>query len=170
MIRIQCLGKPRAPGGSARRRLLCCAFAVAFVLVPATAGERGDKVQYVGGTVKELADGPKGKLYTSDDLFLEFRSKKVSYPIAWSSINLVEYGQKVGRRYAMAIVISPLLMLSKSRKHFVTIGFVDEQGRQQAMIFRVDKNDVRSLLVCLEAKADLNVEYQDEEARKTGKD
>jgi hypothetical protein len=89
--------------------------------------------------------------------------------VPWDSINLLEYGQKVGRRLAMAVLISPMLALSKSRKHFLTIGFTDEAGSQQALVFRVDKNDIRSLLVSLEAKADMEVDYQDEAARKAGK-
>ena len=89
-------------------------------------------------------------------------------PIPWDDINLLEYGQRVSRRVAMAVIVSPLLVLSKSRKHFVTIGFKDKHGRQQALVFRVDKNDVRALLLSLETKADIKVEYQDEEARKAG--
>lgn len=139
-----------------------------LLVAPAVAADKGVRVRYVGGTVAEFEHGPKGRLYTTDDLFLEFRSKKVCYPIPWDNINLLEYGQRVSRRIAMAIIVSPLLVLSKSRKHFVTIGFKDKNGRQQALVFRVDKNDVRALLLSLETKADIKVEYQDEEARKAG--
>ena len=72
------------------------------------------------------------------------------------------------RRIAEAVLISPLLLLSKSRKHFVTIGYVDEQGKQQALVFRVEKGDIRSLLASLEARTGRRIEYQDNEARKAG--
>ncbi len=150
-------------------RRLACASALVCLALSALAGPRGGKVQYVGGTVAELEAGPKGRLITVNDRYLVYESKKVHYLVPWDSINLLEYGQKVGRRVAMAVLISPVLALSKSRKHFLTIGFLDPQGRQQALVFRVDKNDVRALLVSLEAKADLRVEYQDEEARRAGK-
>ena len=37
------------------------------------------------------------------------------------------------------------------------------------MVFRVGKNNIRVMLVSLEARTGLKVEYQDEEARKAGK-
>jgi len=49
----------------------------------------------------------------------------------------------------------------------LTVGFTDDRGRQQAMIFEVGKNDVRAMLVVLEAKS--KVEYQDDDARRGGK-
>jgi hypothetical protein len=68
----------------------------------------------------------------------------------------------------MALAISPLLLLSKSRKHFLTIGYKDGDGNQQALVFRVHKNDVRALLASLEARTGLKLDYQDDEARKAG--
>ena len=135
----------------------------------ACAQESGGRVQYVGGTVAGLADGPKGRLLTTDNDFLMFQAGKRRYAVRWNRITLLEYGQRVNRRYAMGVIISPLLVLSKSRKHFLTVGFADEDGAQQAMVFRVDKDDIRSLLVSLEVRTNLRVEYQDEDARKAGK-
>ena len=135
----------------------------------APAAYRGGKVEYVGGTVAAMEKGPKGRLLTVNDRYLIYESKQVHYLIPWDSINVLEYGQKVGRRLAMAVLISPVLALSKSRKHFLTIGFRGEDGDQEALVFRVEKSDIRSLLVSLEMKADMPVEYQDEEARKAGK-
>jgi hypothetical protein len=62
-----------------------------------------------------------------------------------------------------------VLLLSKSRKHFVTLGFVDSEGIQQALVLRVDKGDIRSMLASLEARSGRRVEYQDGEARKGSK-
>ena len=76
----------------------------------------------------------------------------------------------VSRRYAAAILISPLLLLSKSRKHFITLGFVDADDRQQALVVRVDKGDIRPALAALAARTGRRVEYQDAEARKAGQD
>ena len=73
--------------------------------------------------------------------------------MSWESINLVEYGQKVDRRYVAAVVLSPLFLLSRKREHFLTVGYMDEDGQQQAMIFRVkNQADIRSALVSLEAR------------------
>jgi len=150
-------------------RASCLTAALFLLSWPTVAGGGGERVEYVGGTVGEIEQGPNGRLLTVNDRYLVYESKRVHYLVPWDSINLLEYGQKVGRRLAMAVLISPMLALSKSRKHFLTIGFTDEAGSQQALVFRVDKNDIRSLLVSLEAKADMEVDYQDDDARKAGK-
>ena len=134
-----------------------------------TAGAAGGKVEYVGGTVAELNSGPKGLLVTTGDTHLVFQAQKVVYVVPWERINTLEYGQNVGRRYAMAVLVSPLLVLSKARRHYLTVGFTDDVGAQQVMVFRVDKDAIRTLLVSLEAKTNLLVSYQDDEARRAGK-
>jgi hypothetical protein len=73
------------------------------------------------------------------------------------------------RRCAAAILVVSLLLLSKSRKHFVTIGYVDGDGAQQALVLRVDKNDIRPALASLEARTGRKVQYLDDEARKGAK-
>jgi hypothetical protein len=97
---------------------------------------------------------------------LLFVTHWVTLHVPYDKVNTVEYGQHVGRRYAEAILISPLFLLSKSRKHFVTVGYVDSNGRQQAVVMEVGKSDVRAVLAELEAKTGRRVEYTDDEARK----
>jgi hypothetical protein len=142
-----------------------------LLLIPllGVAGDVGDRVQYVGGTISVIPSKTRGFISTrEDDVFL-FQTKRITVQVPYDKINEIEYGQRVGRRYAEAILISPVLLLSKTRKHFLTIGFIDDQGRQQAMIFQVGKNEVRSMLVVLEAKSGRKVEYQDDDARRAGK-
>ncbi len=129
----------------------------------------GVSVDYIGGTVASLAVKSEGSLKTNSDEFLEFRGKQSDVQVSYTKINLLEYGQKVDRRYAMAFLVSPIFILSKSRQHFLTVGYTDEAGHQQAMIFRVGKGSVRSVLVSLEAKTGLKIQFQDGEARKAGK-
>jgi hypothetical protein len=137
--------------------LLCSGSAVAATGV--------GKAVYIGGSVPGLPDSAKGTIdTTASDHFL-FRSDSVDVRIPWEKINLLEYGQRVGRRIGLAIVISPMFLLSKSRKHFLTLNFQDEQGRQQALVFQLDKHRVRSTLVTLEARTGLRVEFQDNDAR-----
>ena len=80
----------------------------------------------------------------------------------------MEYGQKVDRRYVSAVLISPP-PAGEKREHFLTVGFQDDDGRQQALIFKVDKADIRATLVSLEARTGQQIQFQDEEARKAGK-
>ena len=100
---------------------------------------------------------------------LQFHCGKTEIEIPYQKVNTLEYGQSVSRRYAAAVLISPMFLLSKSRKHFVTIGYVDAEGEQQALVFQVDKKDIRSVLTGLEARTGRRIEYQDSEARKAGK-
>ena len=110
-----------------------------------------------------------GAVELSDERYFAFYAKGAQVRVPYDRINLLEYGQKVDRRLLMAVVISPMFLLSKSRKHFLTVGYTDEDGKQQAMVFRVDKNGIRAMLVGLEARTGLKVQYQDPEARKAGK-
>ncbi|SRR5579884_1778864 len=126
-------------------------------------------VEYLGGTRPDIPANSSGEIRTTDQVFFVFASKHVEVKIPYQRINLLEYGQKVSRRYVEAVVISPLLMLAKKRQHFLTVGFQDDDGRQQAMVFRVEKNDIRLALVTLEARTGQQVQYQDEQARIAGK-
>jgi hypothetical protein len=129
----------------------------------------GSVAKYVGGTVSALTIDADGTLRTTDDLFLEFRCKGRELHVPYTQVNLLEYGQNVDRRYIVAALVSPLFLLSKKRQHYLSLGYTDTEGRQQAMVFRIDKSAIRALLVSLEARTGLKVQYQDEQARKAGK-
>jgi hypothetical protein len=147
------------------------AFAVLLALIPALtpALVAQSRAQYAGGTSAQLALGVAGRIEVSDEDYFAFYSKNTQVRVPYDRINLIEYGQNVSRRLALAVIISPLFLLAKSRKHFLTVGYMGDDGRQQALVFRVDKSGIRATLVSLEARTGLKVEYQDEEARKAGK-
>ena len=133
----------------------------------ATAGLQAQtSAEYIGGTVPQLHAGTQGAMVLADERYLAFYAGKIQVRVAYDRINLIEYGQQVDRRLALALVISPVFLLSKARKHFLTLGYSVEDGRQQAMIFRVDKNSIRSMLSILEARTGQKVQYQDEQARR----
>lgn len=136
----------------------------------------GGRARYVGGTVSALASKPKGDIQTTDTEYFEFRTGTGTFKLPYQQINLLEYGQKVGRRYFLAAAVTPLcvplgaiLLLSKKRSHFLTVGYADEEGRQQALVFEVSKGGIRVVLASLEARTGIKVAYQDDEARKAGK-
>ena len=142
-------------------------FNIAGLCVPARRRRSG--ARYIGGTIAAISANSDGLIRTTDDLFLEYRSKGRELHVEYNKINLIEYGQNVDRRYIMAALISPLFVLSKKRQHFLSLGYTDGEGRQQAMVFKVDKSKIRALLVSLEARTGLKVQFQDEQARKAGK-
>jgi hypothetical protein len=140
-----------------------------LAIIVAGGAQAQNRAEYVGGTAAKLESGTSGSLDISDDHYFAFYTKKTQLRVAYDRINLLEYGQKVDRRLLMAVVISPMFLLSKKRKHFLTLGYVDDDGQHQALVFRVEKNNVRPALVSLEARTGLRIQYQDEEARKAGR-
>jgi hypothetical protein len=136
--------------------------------VALTAAETGVKAQFMGGTLAGVSAKSSARLDLTSAEALVFRCRQTELRIPFQKINTLEYGQTVSRRYAAAVLISPVLLLSKARKHFVTIEYLDPAGNQQALVFRVEKGDIRWVLASLEARTGRRVEYQDDEARKAG--
>jgi hypothetical protein len=137
-----------------------------LLMLPTLAAQPGFHAQFVGGTIPGIEATSNARLDLAGSDVLMLRSGAVEFHIDYAKINSLEYGQNVSRRYLAAVLISPVLLLSKSRKHFLTIGYSGEDGKQQAMVFRVDKSGIRPMLAGLEARTGLRVQYQDEQARK----
>ena len=140
-----------------------------ILALPSAAADPGIKAQFVGGTLSGISLKTSFRLDLTGAESLLFHVGNTEIGVPYQKINTVEYGQTVSRRYAEAVLISPLLLLAKSRKHFVTVGYVDAEGKQQALVFRVEKSDIRSVLASLEARTGRRIEYQDSEARMAGK-
>ncbi len=150
-------------------RALLLAAVLCLCAFTAAASRDGSRAEYVGGTRPDFPANNSGDIHVTDHVYFIFISKHTTIKVPYERINLLEYGQKVDRRYIAAAVISPLFLLAKKREHFLTVGFQDDDGQQQAMVFRVDKSDIRLTLVALEARTGQQVQYQDEEARIAGK-
>lgn len=151
----------------------------------ALAGLGSKKAAYVGGSTKDkdfpgAKDDVEGDLLTNNEKELQFVTKfkgnQKTIAIPYEQIIDLEYGQKAGRRVgaavATAILISPVglfLLFSKKRKHYVTIGYKDGEGKEQVVVFELGKDIVRTTLPILETRSGKKIEYQDEEARKSSK-
>jgi hypothetical protein len=152
-----------------RKRVLVLPALMAWGLCSLTlaaAQPGGARAYLTGTTVPDFPNKCDVRLDMTGDQELMFVTRLLTLHVPYDKVNTLEYGQHVGRRYAEAILISPLFLLSKSRKHFVTVGYVDSNGRQQALVLQVSKGDVRAVLAELEAKTGRRVEYTDDEARK----
>lgn len=143
-------------------------MALALLCALPAKASRG-RAEYIGGTVTQIAEGTAGLLKTTDEEYLIYATKSATLKVLYGRVNLLEYGQQVSRRYAMAVLLSPVFIMAKKRKHFLTIGFTDDTGKQQALVFLIDKDAIRALLASLEARTGQRVEFQDNEARKAGK-
>ncbi len=149
-------------------RTFALSIALLLASLPLCGGHVGAHAEYVGGTRADIPTNNIGDIKVMDNTYFVFASKKTQIKIPYDQINLLEYGQKVDRRY-LAAIISPMFMFAKTRQHFLTLGFQDENGVQQALVFRVDKKDIRVALVALEARTGQQIRYQDEQARIAGK-
>ena len=153
-----------------KKRIVVAALITSFLLESAAwAGLGSDKAMYVGGTVNQLKEGTEGNMSAKDENVLVFTHEGQQFKVPYDRINDLEYGQKAGRRLGVAIAVTWMALFSKKRKHFLTIGYKDENDKQQAAVFELGKNIVRVTLASLEARTGQKVDYEDEEARKSGR-
>lgn len=150
-----------------RKRLMLGLMLVLVLTGRSFAGLGSDKAKYIGGTAT-LKEGEEGKSSAKDPVKFVFDAGQDKLEIPYDRIDSLEYGQKAGRRIGVAIVINPLFIFSKKRRHFLTIGYTDGDGKQQAAVFELGKDVIRVTLATLEARTGKKVEYQDEDARKSG--
>jgi len=133
------------------------------------AGDNGTRALYVGGTVPGVQSKSDMRIDLEQPDTMKVSCGKNSFEVAYRDVNTLEYGMRVSRRYMEAVLISPLFLVAKKKSHYLTIGYTDKDGMQQAIVLQVGKDQIRPLLVSLEARTGRRVEYQDEEARKAGK-
>jgi hypothetical protein len=142
---------------------------LAFSLVfhgTAWSAVRGDEVRYAGGTIGSIPQDTEGEVEATDGKVLRFKSKKGTFEIPYESITSLEYGQKAGRRIGVAIMVSPFALLSKKRKHYLSIGYKDGNDASQGVVFELSKKLPRLIITVLEARSGVKCEYESEEARK----
>jgi hypothetical protein len=141
-----------------------------FLAEPAVwAGLGSDKTMYVGGTVNSIKEGTEGLSSAKNEKDFVFSYQGGKLVIPYDRINDLEYGQKAGRRLGLAIAVTWMALFSKKRRHFLTVGFKDENDKQQAAVFEIGKNVVRVTLASLEARTGQKISYEDDEARKSGR-
>jgi hypothetical protein len=145
-------------------RSLSIVLTVCFCFEALWAGMDSQKTVYVGGTVSSIKEQTEGVASTSDEKVFLFDYEKGKLQIPYDRIEGLEYGQKVGRRGG----IVSRWVITKKRKHFLTIGYKDENSQQQAAVLELGKDVVRLTLATMEARSGHKIEYQDEEARKSG--
>jgi hypothetical protein len=128
------------------------------LLLPASiiAQDSGFKVGYDGGSVPDMKTGASMKLVIAGNQIQLIRDKKEILTIPAASVTEVSYGQDVHRRVGAAIGLAvfsfglgALLALSKSKKHFVGITWVDGD-KKGGFVVQADKSDYRGLILGLE--------------------
>ena len=136
------------------------AFFLAVALAaPVHAVKRGG-AKFIGGTITTIREGAEGPISLTNEKRLTFLPKDSEMlEIPWDRVSQLEYGQKVTRRKKTAL-------LSKSRRHYVTITYQDKDKVEQAVVLEFDHDDIRMVLASLKARTLQTIVFQDEEARK----
>ncbi|MBL8230090.1 MAG: hypothetical protein JNL98_16500 [Bryobacterales bacterium] len=148
------------------RRLFLCGLSGAIAAQSMLAAVRGDEVMYVGGTLQQIPEKTEGELSLEAADAAVFQSKKGEFRIPYKNITSIEYGQKAGRRVGAAVVVSPVLLLSKKRKHYLSVAYTDEGGNKQGAVFEVSKGKTHSITTTLETRSGKKVEFESDDARK----
>ena len=97
-----------------------------------------------------------------------------AFPIARSLTSSTDKkaGRRVGAAVATTVLLGPIglvALLSKKRKHYLTVGYKDQSGKDQVAVIELGKDIVRTTLAVVETRLGKPVEYQDEEARKSSR-
>ena len=139
--------------------------ALLAIAVQARASVGAKQAQYDGGTIAKIPKQTKGKLITGNKN-LRFEYKDTDYPIPYSSINEMVYGDHPSTRIGTAIGVGLLFwpagiaaLFVHAKHHFLTLAFT-QNGAKQAAVFEVGKAMPLTLLPVLEAKTGKKVEYQ----------
>ena len=123
--------------------------------VSVLADAAGYKVAYDGGSIPQKA-GTSMFLYIETDQIRLAQKAEVLATIPAAAVTEISYGQDVHRRVGTAIGlavvslgIGALMLLSKSKKHFVGITWVDGD-KKGGFVMQCDKNEYRGILLGLE--------------------
>jgi len=150
-------------------RYQCCVFMILVLIVQSIAvsamPQRPQEALYLGGTVKVVPEATEGTLDVADDKKLTFNSAKGTFSIDYDKITSLEYGQKAGRRVGVAIVITVWALFSKKRKHYLTVGYQDLEGKPQGVVIEIPKGTAKKMITILEVRSGKKVEYESAEAK-----
>jgi CxxC motif-containing protein (DUF1111 family) len=131
--------------------VLCFAIPLAVL-----AGDNGYKVVYDGGSIPDRKAGTDMKLFIDANQVRLVKDKTDVITIPASAVTEISYGQDVHRRVGAAIGlavvsfgIGALMALTKSKKHFVGLTWVDGD-KKGGFAMQCDKNDYRGVLAGLE--------------------
>ena len=82
--------------------------------------------------------------------------------IKFDAIKDMTYEKASKPRMTEAVLISPLFLLSNSKKHYLTFQYTDESGEGKYAIIHLDKSNAREAVACAEAQTGKKVEQIDE--------
>jgi hypothetical protein len=159
-----------------RRTVLIAAVVMQLGLyVPAFAAEEGENsglrfnhAEYMKATA---AGQKKAEPALKGDLCFDTAGKKIkfrsgdgapAFSIDYGSVKTLLYEQAGKPRYTEAVLISPLFLLSHSKKHFLTIQYTDSAGAGQFVIVHLDKKNAQQAIAAAESQTGKTVDRVEE--------
>ena len=154
------------------RKLKSMCFAMCFSLVAmsiiAAAEAKFDKVEYLPPKVEgqKKTDHPvKGHiLFDKDRKVIEFQDER-NQPVVtvpYDKVKTLLYEKTSHPRYAEAILISPFFLLSKTKRHLLTVQYFDPSGTGKFFMIHMDKTNAMDIVNTAEAETGKSVERTEE--------
>ncbi len=147
------------------------AFGIAFLLlVPDCFGQGPfdfDKAEYL----KPAASGSKKGATVPGILRFDSAKKEVQFvekkatpalSVKYEAIKSMLYEKTAKPRYAAGLLVAWPLLLTKSKKHYLTIQYADAAGTGQFVIIHLDKSNFREVLARAESETGKKVERAEE--------
>lgn len=158
--------------GVDRQLRMMVVFATLTLAVPAAVGAPAvsrspemsfDKIE-LRTTFGGAEEGQEGHLAVSAERirFLSKNGRAEYFSIPSKAVTDLFYSRVSGRRIKTAILVSPLLLFSKGKKHYMTISFNDGDGVAGAVEFRLDKSNYRGILHAVESVSGVPLEFDQE--------
>jgi hypothetical protein len=117
-------------------------------------------------TGQKKAGAPvKGTLsFNVEKKSIDFLDEKgdAAFTIGFDAVKTMLYEQSAKPRYAEAVLISPLFLLSHSKKHYLTIQYTGSDGTGEYVIVQLDKKNAQGAVAAAEAATGKKVERVEE--------
>jgi hypothetical protein len=114
---------------------------------------------------KKAEAGVKGTLvFDPTSKKVEFLNPKgaPAFSIDYGAIRAMQYERTGQPRYVAAVLISPAFLLTRSKKHYLTIEYNDQSGEAYSVIVRLNKRNAREAVAAATAETSKSVEQVEE--------
>jgi hypothetical protein len=114
---------------------------------------------------KKAEAGVKGTLiFDPNSKKVQFLNPKgaAAFSINYDAIRGMQYERTGQPRYLAAVVISPAFLLTRTKKHYLTIEYNDQSGEAHAVIVRLNKRNARKAVATATAQTSKSVQQIEE--------
>ena len=128
-------------------------FCLLLALALPIAAVEDDQVMYAGGTAPVLRVGLVGRLDTTSEQSLTFKSSGTELQIPYADIQSFEYSKEVTRHLGVLPAIGVGLVKMRRHRHYFRISYRGTDNVSQVAVFEVPKHMPRTLRAVLQARA-----------------